>query len=160
MKAQRKRYNVVIHGRVQDIGLRNLIAQMANFLGLRGYVFNDVDGSVRIIVEGTKNTLDSFLDDIRIKTGRIGAEIESLDRREVSLDIDLPPRFVKIPTTELEEIGRKLDIGIGKLSSIDGKLDKLNILVDGQNEMRVDQKKGLDTQEKMLKVLEKIASKI
>lgn len=38
MEAQRKRYNVVIHGRVQDIGLRNLIAQMANFLGLRGYV--------------------------------------------------------------------------------------------------------------------------
>lgn len=115
---------------------------------------------MRIIVEGTKNTLDSFLDDIRIKTGRIGGEVESLDKREVSLDIDFPPRSVKIPTTELEEVGRKLDIGIGKLSSIDGKLDKLNILVDGQNEMRVDQKKGLDTQEKMLKVLEKIASKI
>jgi hypothetical protein len=61
-----------------------------------------------------------------------------------SLDFDLPPKFVKIPTTELEEFGRKFDVGIGKLTSMDGKLDKLDILVEGQ--------------EKMLEVLEKIAS--
>jgi len=51
---------------------------------------------------------------------------------------------VKIPTTELEEIGRKFDVGIDKLTSMDGKLDKLDVLVEGQ--------------EKMLKALEKIAS--
>ncbi|WP_456475522.1 acylphosphatase [Candidatus Pyrohabitans sp.] len=146
MEAQIKRYNVVIHGRVQDIGFRNMVVQMANFLRLKGYVFNDVDGSVKVIVEGLKDTLDAFLEDIVIKTGNIGAEITSLDKKEVSFDFDLPPKFVKIPTTELEEIGRKLDVGIDKLRSIDGKLDKLDkletldtlaegqdTLVDGQN---------------------------
>jgi len=171
MEAQIKRYNVVIRGRVQDIGFRDLIAQMANFLRLKGYVFNDVDGSVKMIVEGIKDTMDSFLEDIRIKTSNIGAEIEGLDKREVSLDFDLPPKFVKIPTTELEEIGKKFDVGIGKLTSMDGKLDKLDkldsmdgkldtldVLVEGQDEIRRDQKISLETQRKMLKALEKIAS--
>ncbi len=143
MEAQIKRYNVVIHGRVQDIGFRDLVAQMGNFLRLKGYVFNDVDGSVKVIVEGATDTIDSFLEDIRIKTSHIGAEIEELDKREASFDIDLPPRFVKIPTTEFEEFGRKLDIGIGKLGSIEGKLD---ILADGQD--------------KMLNVLERIEDKL
>lgn len=89
---QIKRYNVVIHGRVQDIGFRDLVAQMGNFLRLKDYV--------KIIVEGAADTRDSFLEDIRIKTGNIGAEIDVLDKREASFDIDLPPRFVKIPTTE------------------------------------------------------------
>jgi len=44
MQTDTKRYNVVIRGRIQDIGFRNLIAQMASFFGFRGYVFNDVDG--------------------------------------------------------------------------------------------------------------------
>lgn len=153
MQLQIKCYNVVIHGRVQDIGFRDMVAQMANFLRLRGYVFNDVDGSVKVIVEGVKDTLDSFLEDILTKTSNIGAEITSLDRREVSRDSDLPPKFVKIPTTELEEIGRKLDIGVDTLRSMDAKLDKLDVLIDGQDRMR-------ETQEKMLKVLERIEEKL
>lgn len=58
---------------------------------------------------------------IRTKTSNIGAEIEALEKKEVSDDFYLPPRFVKIPTTELEDIGRKLDIGIDELVSIDRK---------------------------------------
>ncbi len=131
METQIKRYNVVIHGRVQDMGFRDLISSMANFLRLKGYVFNDSDGSVKVIVEGAADTLDSFLEDIRVKTTHIGAEIEGLDKREVSFDFDLPPRFVKISTTELEEFGRKFDVGIGKLTSMDGKLDKLETM-DGK----------------------------
>jgi len=171
MQSQIKRYNVVIHGRVQDIGFRDMVAQMANFLRLRGYVFNDVDGSVKVIVEGIENTLESFLDDIINKTQSIGAEITGMDRREVSRDIDLPPRFVKIPTTELEEIGRKLDVGVEILRSMDKKLDELDklkkldeldklgnlnkfdFLIHGQDRMR-------ETQEKMLKVLERIEEKL
>ncbi|MEE8403135.1 MAG: acylphosphatase [Candidatus Hydrothermarchaeaceae archaeon] len=157
MEAHIKRYNVVIHGRVQDIGFRDLISRMANFLRLRGYVFNDVDGSVKVIVEGAEDTIDSFLEDIRVKTAHIGAEIEELDKRETSHDLDLPPRFVKIATTELEEIGRKLDIGIDILRDLKGGQREL---IGGQGESIGLQEKGFETQEKMLKVLEKIEDKL
>lgn len=144
-----KRYNVVIRGRVQDIGFRNFIAQSADFLGLKGHAFNDIDGSVKLILEGVKDTLDSFLEDIKIKTSSIGAEIDSLDSREVSKDSDLPPKFVKIPSTELEEIGGKLDIGVSYLRDIKEGQDTL---VKGQG--------GIATLLKdMKKLLQRIAEK-
>jgi acylphosphatase len=148
------RYNVVIRGR--DIGFRNFIAQSAGFLGLRGYVFNDVDGSVKLILEGAKETLDSFIEDVKIKTSSIGAEIESLDSREVSIDSDLPPRFVKIPSTELEEIGSKLDIGVGYLGDITEGQDTL---IKGQEGL-IKGQGGITTLLKdMKKLLERIAEK-
>jgi len=179
MQAQVKRYNVVIRGKVQDIGFRDLIAQMADFLGLKGYVFNGVDGSVRLIIEGLENAVDDFLEDIKKKTSNVGAEIEELSKREILRDSDLPPRFVKIPSTELEEIGRKFDIGVALLSSMDKrlgtmgkKLDKLDTIDSKLGKLdTIDKKLGeldklskLDTlvggQEKMLKVLEKIEDKL
>lgn len=68
MQTQGKRYNIVIKGRVHDIGFRNLISSLANFLGLRGYVFNDMDGSVKLVLEGSSNAVESFIDDIKEKT--------------------------------------------------------------------------------------------
>jgi len=160
MEANIKRYNVVIHGRVQNTGFRDLVTQMAIFLRLKGYIFNDIDGSVKLIVEGAKDALDSFLEDIRIKTRSIGAEVEVVDKREVSLDTDLPPKFVKIPTTELEEIGSKLDIGVGKLISIDSKLDKIDGKLD-KLDGKLDKLDAIvEGQGKMLKVLEKIERKL
>jgi len=143
MQLEVKRYNVVIRGKVQDIGFRDLVERLASFLGFKGYVFNDLDGSVKLVIEGLPQALDDFFDDIKEKTQNIGAEIESIEKREITRDFDLPPRFIKIPTTELEEIGRKLDIGINELRNIRSGLGKI-----------------LETQEKMLNVLEKIEKKI
>lgn len=170
MQTGLKRYNVVIRGRVRDIGFRDLIAQMASFFGFRGYIFNDVDGSVRVVLEGTKSSVDSFLEDIKIKTKSIGAEIEALDKREVARDIDLPPKFVKIPTTELEEIGRKLDVGIDHLQGLKEGQETLikgqEILINGQNTLIKGQEGLLKGQEgvksiltDVKNVLEKIAEK-
>jgi len=188
METPVKRYNVTIRGRVQEIGLRDLIAQMANFLRLKGYVYNEPDGSVKMVVEGTSATIDSFLKDVETKTSDIGAEIKKLDKKEVLADFDLPPRFVKIPSTELEEIGKKLDLGVrrlgsidnklskldtmdtklDKLDSLDAKLDKLDSLDNKLSKLdtmdtKLDKLDKLDTlvkgQEKMINVLEKIASK-
>ncbi len=149
MEARVKRYSVVIRGRVQDMGFRDLVTQMANFLRLKGYVFNDVDGSVKLVLEGAKDALDSFLEEVKTRTRSIGAEIESLTKKEVSRDIDLPPKFVKIPTTELEEIGRKLDIGVLELRDIKNILGGHTSLLKGMQE----------GQQKMVVLLERIAEK-
>ncbi|MFQ5976411.1 MAG: acylphosphatase [Candidatus Hydrothermarchaeales archaeon] len=147
MQAHVKRYNVVIRGKVQDIGLRELITELANFQRLRGFVFNDIDGTVKIVIEGAKDIIDSFFKDVEEKTEAMGAAIEGITKREVSKDIDLPHRFVKIPSTEWEEIGQKLDIGIDIMRD---HTALLNGIKNGQD-------KTLDVQEKMLKALEKMS---
>jgi acylphosphatase len=40
-----KCYNILITGNVQDIGFRALIEDIARFNNLKGFVFNDPDGS-------------------------------------------------------------------------------------------------------------------
>ena len=171
MHNQIKRYNIVIRGRVQDIGLRELITELANFQRIKGFVFNDIDGSVKLVAEGAGNVLDNLIEDIKAKTKDIGAEIETIVKREVSTDIDLPPRFVKIPSTEWEEIGRKLDIGIEILRGIKGEQEKLvkgqetliksqEALLKGQGVLVKGQETMIKGQEKMINILEKIEKKL
>lgn len=126
METAAKRFNVNVTGRVQDIGFRDFAEKLANFLGLKGYIFNDIDGSVKIILEGEAVSIDSFLDDIESKSKNIGAEVIHVEKQEVSKDIYLPPKFIKIPSTEYEELGRKLDNGIGLLRDIKGDTSTLH----------------------------------
>ncbi|RLG28561.1 hypothetical protein DRO03_09545 [Methanosarcinales archaeon] len=45
-------YNVTVTGDVQDIGFRKFIESAANSYHVRGYVFNDPDGSVKMLCGG------------------------------------------------------------------------------------------------------------
>ncbi len=45
-----KCYNILITGNVQDIGFRALIEDIARFNNLKGFVFNDPDGSKKWFV--------------------------------------------------------------------------------------------------------------
>ncbi|MFH1774376.1 MAG: acylphosphatase [Methanobacteriota archaeon] len=133
--AQVKRYAIEIRGYVQDVGFRNLIETLGRVNNLRGYVYNDVDGTVKAVCEGLQSLVDAFVEDIEQKSKNIGISIEGIATREIKDTIPLPPIFFKAPTDELSDISRKLDIGIEILKDI---------------------KQG---QDKMLEVLEKIASK-
>lgn len=42
----------------------------------------------------------------------------NIETREISKEFYLPPKFIKVPSTEYEEIGRKLDTGIEFLRDI------------------------------------------
>ncbi|NOZ76904.1 MAG: acylphosphatase [Euryarchaeota archaeon] len=134
METASRRFKVNVTGRVQDIGFRDFAEKLANFLGLKGYIFNDLDGSVKMVLEGDTSSIDSFLEDIETKSKNIGVELIHLEKHEVSTDFYLPPKFIKIPSTEYEELGRKLDKGIGLLRDIKGDTSTLhdikNILKD------------------------------
>ncbi len=56
---------VNITGRVQGVGFRPFIYRMAVRNGLLGYVINLGDAGVEIIVEGTKDSISRFLDDVK-----------------------------------------------------------------------------------------------
>ena len=53
-------YNVTVTGNVQDIGFRGFIESTANSYHVRGYVFNDPDGSVKMLCGGSVESLDEF----------------------------------------------------------------------------------------------------
>ena len=73
-------YYIIIRGRVQGVGYRAFASKMAIALGLKGYVKNKVDGSVQIEVEGTKKTLDEFVD--YCEKGPGWGYVENLDIKE------------------------------------------------------------------------------
>ena len=58
------RFEVVFYGHVQGVGFRMTAARCAEMLGLVGWVRNEPDGSVRLVMEGTEGELDALVDRI------------------------------------------------------------------------------------------------
>ena len=62
---EKQRLHASISGRVQGVGFRAFTANQANRLGLTGWVRNRYDGSVETVAEGDRDTLESFLRQLR-----------------------------------------------------------------------------------------------
>jgi len=64
-----KELQIELFGRVQGIGFRYTIRQYAQQNNLNGYVANQDDGSVKALVQGTKEQLDKFIEWIKKSPG-------------------------------------------------------------------------------------------
>ncbi len=115
MQTQIKRYNILLRGKVQHIGYRGIIEGTARKLDIKGYVFNDVDGSVKIACEGLQKSIDAFINSIK-EFAR--TDIEFVEKKEVHEELFLPPVFSRVATDEYYEFGKKFDIGIDLLEGI------------------------------------------
>jgi len=51
-------------GRVQGVGFRATAKHLATDLGVNGWVRNEADGSVHLVVEGDESTVKKFLDEM------------------------------------------------------------------------------------------------
>lgn len=56
---------LVVSGRVQGVGFRWSTLQIAERLGLAGWVANQIDGTVKIRVQGPKDIVNQFIDAIK-----------------------------------------------------------------------------------------------
>ena len=70
------RVEAVVRGRVQGVGFRYFVLREATRLGLRGWVANEADGSVRLVAEGPKSALEDLLGSLRV--GPSGAVVSSV----------------------------------------------------------------------------------
>ncbi len=113
-----KCYNVAIVGKVQDVGFRNLIEDIARLLDLKGYAFNDDDGSVKMVCCGETSIINNFLKEIRLRGEQKGAVIEDITKEQIPFHIYLPQKFIRLYSDELADISRKLDVGIEVLKDI------------------------------------------
>ncbi len=68
------RLEASIHGRVQGVGFRYFVWREAGSLDLRGWVANEIDGTVRCVAEGPRDRLEALL--ARLEAGPPAAIVE------------------------------------------------------------------------------------
>jgi acylphosphatase len=57
--------HIIFSGRVQGVGFRYMVAELAVSFSITGFVRNVSDGNVELVAEGEKETLIDFLQQIR-----------------------------------------------------------------------------------------------
>ena len=68
----------IVRGQVQGVGFRMWAQRRARILGISGYVRNLADGSVEVVGEGSRETLEQLLAILR--RGPESAEVHSVER--------------------------------------------------------------------------------
>jgi len=70
----------LVRGRVQNVGYRFFVEEMARHEGLSGWVRNRPDGSVEVRAEGDLEAIDRF--EAKLRTGPAAARGRAVDVRE------------------------------------------------------------------------------
>ena len=71
-----ERLDVTVRGRVQGVGYRYFVLRIAGRRGLTGWVANQLDGSVRCVVEGPADELDGI--EAELRDGPPGAIVDAV----------------------------------------------------------------------------------
>ena len=61
------RAEVIAYGDVQRVGYRYVVQDIARRLGIRGYVENVPDGTVKMVAEGPKRDLKAFVEAVKVR---------------------------------------------------------------------------------------------
>lgn len=80
----KKRFHIIVDGRVQGVGFRYFATTIANQLGLTGTVHNMQNGMVEIFVQGNEEAIDQFI--IKIQQGNRFIMVTDLRCKEVELN--------------------------------------------------------------------------
>lgn len=79
-----KRIEVRIYGQVQGVFFRQGVKEMAEELGLTGWVRNEADGSVKIVVEGKEENWQKLIEWCKKGTSWAKVEEVKVERQEAS----------------------------------------------------------------------------
>ena len=82
----------IVHGRVQGVGFRRFTQREARRLGLRGWVRNEPDGTVRAHADGDDALVGALAAILR--RGPQHSLVTALTPTEPTTPIDLPDGFV------------------------------------------------------------------
>lgn len=81
-------YHIIVFGLVQGVFFRATTQKRALDFGLVGTVKNLKDGTVEIIVQGEKETIESFLESLKENAGAAKIEHLKVSKRPVSKPFD------------------------------------------------------------------------
>jgi len=110
-----KRFEIIAKGKVQKVGYRDYVEEVARSLGIVGFVENLKDGSVKIVCEGEEEMIKKFIQEINIK-GLI--EVEDVQIKSIS-DATGEFKFFEIKYGTLEdEIGERMATAVKYASAM------------------------------------------
>ncbi|MEM0202125.1 MAG: acylphosphatase [Candidatus Micrarchaeaceae archaeon] len=74
----------IVHGHVQGVGYRSFVRSVAYRYGIKGFVENAQDGSVRVLAIGDAENIDKFLKAIYVdyEDGPSVATIETINESD------------------------------------------------------------------------------
>ncbi|MEW6528768.1 MAG: acylphosphatase [Candidatus Micrarchaeota archaeon] len=153
-----KRLRISVYGRVQRVGYRDAVAEIARKLKILGTVRNLEDEvSVEIIVEGEEKQFDEFLKQINIKEQTIDVENIVVYEEKATGKF----KYFKIIRGEPnEELGERIDVAGKYLYSIKNTQESMKKTMENiertQGGMEKTQKRMERTQESMKKTMENI----
>jgi acylphosphatase len=85
------RYRLRVIGVVQGVGFRWFTLRVARRLELAGWVRNEADGSVEVLVEGSDGAVERFVEELR--RGPEGASVSEVRRSAEPSGERLPSPF-------------------------------------------------------------------
>jgi acylphosphatase len=163
-----------VSGKVQEVGYRGRVVDIANAFGLKGLIENQKDGRVKIIAEGDDEKLKWFESAIEIKNTLI--YVSAIEKKyspacgefddfgklvikgETDTRLDTAADYLKILISAVnnlnDNLGGKIDQMLDKqdqmLDKQDQMLDKQDQMLDKQDQMLDKQDQMLDKQDQML----------
>ena len=106
-KMKMKRANILVKGEVQGVGYRGVVFKIARKLNIVGFVGNIKPYDVRLIVEGGKENLGAFIEQIKIEEEPILVE-------GVDVTFEAPTgefEYFEVRRGDMtEELGERLDL--------------------------------------------------
>lgn len=142
----KKRAEIIIHGRVQKAGFRDLIDEIAFDLDLNGRVMNLDDGTVKVICEGEDSSIKVLLDKVNIvqypiKVKNVDVVFKEPTDEYDTFDIirkedltvatyerlDAAARYMREMNSNL---GSKIDVVGDKVAGLGSKIDAVGDKVD------------------------------
>ncbi len=107
-----QRVEIIASGRVQRVGVRNVVQEMGRDLGLCGTVQNQEPFDIRIIAEGEEGALEEFVKALRIEDGLIKVRDLEVNWEEATGEF---PYFKVLRGNWHEEMEEFLDVVIALL---------------------------------------------
>jgi len=126
--SEQVRATVLVKGRVQRVGYRDRVKEIARQMGLAGSVRNIDDyDDVMVTVEGDREKVGQFISEINIHERVINVESIETEFSEYHGEFSTFRIIRGLPD---EELGERFDVAVGILYSMDSKLDTLNDKMD------------------------------
>ncbi|MBE0516083.1 MAG: acylphosphatase [Methanophagales archaeon] len=106
------RANILVKGEVQGVGYRGVVFRIARKLKIAGFVENIRPYDVRIIAEGEKENLESFIEQIKIEEDPISVEELDVTFEEPTGEFE----YFEVKRGDItDELGERLDLARGEM---------------------------------------------
>ncbi|MBU4256013.1 MAG: acylphosphatase [Thermoplasmatales archaeon] len=157
------RARINVKGRVQDVGYRTIVKQIARGFGIKGLVRNAENGSVEIFCETDRETLDEFKKTIDIKSppeDLFGVNVENIDEHgeDTKNYVNPPEKFEYFHIDYLNEDLLKTSVERAEIGILAFKAMHKD-LKEGQDDLKEGQDKMIGKQDKTIAAIKGLDKK-